>query len=265
MVNDFNLVTRWWYLWFLGQVVIYMQSEQTESVCIFFLCVYMFVYKLSLMNLYPWKKCIQIGWDMITWPRCFPLLCCDEVVKSMRVIFFFSQITVRWFHDPEEKCIFPGRMLLHVGGWKKPSLWAGFILSNTVLATWGFLFVVFSLHICYSLGLTSRTESKNNRKDLKLGTLKHSSEKSMAVTSMFWAKRNIKIGFRKNVFPFIVLIMFWAVWQKDGEFENILLLPIAGLWKVISNEMYCESVAIDLFLCPDFRKANLFIQRPAYL
>lgn len=179
--------------------------------------------------------------------------------------FFFSQITVRWFHDPEEKCIFPGRMLLHVGGWKKPSLWAGFILSNTVLATWGFLFVVFSLHICYSLGLTSRTESKNNRKDLKLGTLKHSSEKSMAVTSMFWAKRNIKIGFRKNVFPFIVLIMFWAVWQKDGEFENILLLPIAGLWKVISNEMYCESVAIDLFLCPDFRKANLFIQRPAYL
>lgn len=101
MVNDFNPVTGWWYLWFLGQVVIHMQSEQTESVCIFFLCVYMFVYKSSLMNLYPWKKYIQIGWDMIRWPRCFPLLCCDEVVKSMRVIisiFFKSNYSqmVSW-------------------------------------------------------------------------------------------------------------------------------------------------------------------------
>lgn len=166
---------------------------------IFFLvCVCICLQSVSLMNLYPWKNCIQTGWDRIMWPRCFPVVYC-EVVKCWKAFFEsnYSQMALwpsRKVHlsrenvNPIAYCRVKKEKAFYLN-------WFYFIRHCTSSIDY-----FFPLYTYYFSGLSSRWESKNNGKVVKLDTLKHACEMSVVLISIFWAKRNVKIDFRKDMF-----------------------------------------------------------------
>lgn len=194
-LNGSSPVTRRWYLWFLGQAVMSVQSEQAESVCMVFSCACARLFTVCLSNEFISLEELQPNWmrqGSVTYMFSTALLWGGQDWEGL-VLSHISQLAP-W---PRGKVHLSRESVNPIAccRWtESPLTWIYFTRHPTSNIDY-----FFPAHLLF-LRLVRQSRKQNNGKVVKLDPLKRSWENSVALTSMFWAKWNVKIDFRKNMF-----------------------------------------------------------------